>query len=247
MGSLDEISRSLENAPHVIGALLVGSYAVGLETSASDVDVCIIVTEETRRWRRGNILIDGVMIEYAFYPVSHLRYLEEHDVREGKRLRARMLATGAILFGRRGTLTRLKERAVRLLKRPLPRLSRKSVELRKYYLWDQLDNLEELKRRETPGFAYAYFAALQEVLAAYAAYKRCEIPRPARMHHFMTNADFRRRYGIAGIPDRRFRQLFCQAIAKPSLPALRRITAYAHERMGGFMIDGWALSGRSGR
>lgn len=83
---------------HVLGALLVGSYAVGLETPQSDIDICIIFEDKIRYWERGDIIISGFIVEYACYSRFYLKQLQKRDLKEGKRLRTRMLATGKILF-----------------------------------------------------------------------------------------------------------------------------------------------------
>lgn len=232
-----------QNKKNVRGAFLVGSYAAGLETSRSDIDICIILKDNVGHWRRGNTIVLGFLIEYALYSEPYFEMLQRQDLLEGKRLRTRMIATGHIIFDKDGSLKQFQKKARRLLARKMPRLNKEQVELRKYYLWDQLDNLKDLAEREVPGFEYAYFAALQEIIAFYAAFLRIEIPRPARIHRFITDEDFRSRYDINEIPDTVFTGLFEKAMHGPSLKMIEQITEHVYEKTGGFSINGWYLQG----
>jgi hypothetical protein len=227
--------------PAAEGALLVGSYAVGLEDSFSDIDVCIIVSDSVQEWKRGNVMRSGFLIEYSIYPISYLRKLQDQDLVNRKRLRTRMLATGRVLFDKNGTIKTLQNEARKEILENLPPVADVDLEIRKYYLWDQLDNLYSLQKEKSPGFIYAYFIALQEVIEKYAAYLRLELPRPGRMHRFLTDAEFCKRYMIPQIPDPEFRELFELAMREPLIEKLERITRLVHDRMGGFVIDGWTV------
>lgn len=229
----------------VLGAMLVGSYAVGLETPQSDIDLCIILKDGVRYWKRGDVLISGFIVEYAFYPRRYLKKLQEKDLKEGKRLRTRMLATGKILFDTKEIVKQIQVEARKLINRKLAPLQAEEVELRKYYLWDQLDNLRSLMEQHANGFVYTYYACLYEILAFYSAFLRTEIPRPARIHRFLTEEEFRKHYNIAPLPDTVFVGLFEKAMHKPSLQIVERLTSYVYENTGGFSINGWTLSGRT--
>lgn len=248
--TINEFLRPWNRRRDVIGALLVGSYATGLATLQSDIDICIILRDTIRRWRRGNIVMSGFLIEYAAYPIPHLKYLQDRDLTEGMRLRTRMLATGIILFDRTGTIQKLQRKARWLLRKKLPKQSKEIIEMHKYLLWNQLDNLLDLKKEHSQGkggFAYAYYAGLQNILHFYASFLRLEIPRPNRIHRFLYDSEFRKKYSIAGLPDVSFSKLFESAMREPSLPIFKQLTAYVHKRMGGFSINGWKLRGHTPR
>ena len=241
--AIEAFLRPRKRNKHVIGTLLVGSYATGLETPLSDIDVCMVLENGVRRWERGNVMVSDFLVEYAAYPIAYIKYLQERDLRERMRLRTRMLATGIILFDKNGVVRRLQKEARVLLKRKLPPQYTETTEIHKYLLWDQLNNLRDLRRQRARGFAYAYYAALQNLLNFYASYLRIEVPRPNRIHCFFSDAEFRARYGIRAFPDAMFSKLFERAMRWPSLPILTRLTARVHKRMGGFSINGWKLCG----
>lgn len=235
------IAPWLEN-PEVEGVLLVGSYAVGLENSFSDIDICIVMADSVSQWTRGNSIVSGFLIEYSFYPVGYLKQLQEQDLASRKRLRTRMLATGKIIYDKNGLIKELQKEAREKIVEGLSPITKEALEIRKYYLWDQLDNLRSLAEEKSPGLAYAYFTALQEILETYAAYLGLEIPRPGRIYRFLTDIEFCKRYLITEIPDPEFIAFFESAMRNPSLKTLEQITQLVHERMGGFNINGWTIT-----
>ena len=111
----------------------------------------------------------------------------------------------------------------------------------KYYLWDQLDNIRDLAHQRSPGYAYAYFCGLQNILQHYAAYLGSETLRPVRMYQFLTDPEFRRKYMIEEFPDARFMQLAARCFEDVSLAKIEQLTEYVQSQMGGFKLDGWTL------
>ena len=239
--AINEFLTLWKRRKNVTGAFLVGSYATGLATSQSDIDICIILRDTARYWQCGNTMVSGFLVEYAAYSISYLSYLQERDLKEKMRLRTRMLATGIILFDKLGILNGLQQQARQLIKKKLPAQTRELTEIYKYLLWDQLDNLQDLQQRQAPGFAYAYYVGLQDILRFYAAFLRSEIPRPTRINSFLTSTKFQKQYGIAPLPDPYFCQIFESAMHGPSLSIFKQLTDHVHNRMGGFSIDGWTL------
>ena len=238
---LDEFLAPWFEHPNVEGALLTGSNAVGLQDERSDVDVCIIFNDDSRHWGRGNVQKGEFLIEYAFYTLTALKKMQMQDFTQRKRIRTRMLAIGKILFDKHGVLTKLKAEAGEKLKEPMPTISEFDLEVRKYNLWDQLDNLKSLEANNSPGYTYAYFASLQNLIETYAMYLQIELPRPGRMWQFANDASFREKYSIQDFPDKMFIDQFSEAVAQPSTVLLESLTRHVHNKTGGFDVDGWSL------
>jgi hypothetical protein len=238
---LDEFLAPWFEHPNTEGALLVGSYAVGLQDDRSDVDVCIILNDDSSHWGRGNVQKGKYLIEYAFFTLAGLKQMQERDLVSRKRLRTRMIATGKVYFDKHGVLARLKAEAMEKLSEPMPESSEFDLEVRKYNLWDQLDNLKSLEAKQSLGYAYAYYAALQDIIEAYALHLGIELPRPGRMWCFLNEDDFRTKYRILEFPDRDFIAAFSSAMTHPSTATLETLTKHVHEKTGGFDVDGWNL------
>lgn len=243
--AIDEFLSDWRNRDDVLGILLVGSYATGLQNFQSDVDICIILNNTAKYWKRGNVIISDFLIEYAVYPIYYFRQIQKNDMVQGKRLRTRMLATGQVLFDNsRGVILKLQDEARTCIRQKLPQESAQMTELHKYYLWDQLDNLRYLSKIKSPEFHYAYYSALQNLIESYVAFLRVEIPRPNNVRRFLTDEDFQKRYALDPIPDTVFSKSFEKAMCEPSLEYLEQLTNHVHECMGGFNINKWTLSGK---
>ncbi len=226
-----------------LGAMLVGSFASGLQTRYSDIDVYIILKEGTPWRRRGDKKYGDFLVEYNAHTIKFIKELIEKDKVQGKRHCLRKIATGIIQFDSTGEVKKLQEEARQLMSMPLPQFrDAEWVEMSKYYMWDQIDNLRDLADREDPGFEYAYFAGVANIVEYYAKFLGAEILRPVRTHSFFSNKEFCRKYGIVPFPDKEFAVLVIECMKGAALDRVERLTAHVAEKMGGFWIDGWVLS-----
>ena len=242
--AIEKFLKLWQNRKDTLGALLVGSYATNLQTSNSDIDICIILNEKAPYWKRGNVVISGFLIEYGIYPLSYFQKIQIKDLQIRKRIRTRMLSTGKVLFDKsNGHIAKLQEEARLQLKQKLPQLSESSKEFYKYLLWDQLDNLQYLYKTRSRGLTYAYYVGLQNIIEYYAAALCLEIPRTNNIYRFLTNSSFHKKYQITPLPDPVFLELFKNAMGGLSLINFEKLTSHVQEITGGFSINGWTLSG----
>lgn len=225
-----------------LGIMLVGSFATGLQTKYSDVDVYIILKEETPWRERGDKMYGDFLVEYNAHTIRFIKELIDKDKAQGKRHCLRKIATGTIQFDPTGKVKELQEEARQLMDTPLPQSRDPEwVEMSKYYMWDQIDNMRDLADRKDPGFAYAYFAGVANVVEYYAKFLGAEILRPVRMHSFFSNEEFHKKYGIVPFPDKEFAALVIECMKGAVLDKVEHLTAYVTEKMGGLQIDGWIL------
>lgn len=225
-----------------LGAILAGSFASGLQNKYSDVDVCIILKKGTPWRERGDKKYGDFLVEYNAYTISFIKELIEKDKTQGKRHCLRKIATGIIQFDPTGKVKKLQEETKRHMGIPLPQ-SRNSewVEMSKYYMWDQIENLRDLADRKDPGFKYAYFAGVASIVEYYAKFIGAEVLRPVRAHSFFSSEEFCKKYGITPFPDKEFASLVIECMKGAILDRVEHLTACAIEKMGGLQIDGWIL------
>lgn len=228
----------------VAGILLAGSYATGLATKFSDIDLYIVLSDQANNRERGNDIIDGWIIEYNADPIRYVRSLQREQYHVGLRHCARKVATGKVLFERDATLKNLQEEARRFMRKKLPRKNKIRIEMMKYYLWDQIDNLRDLAHQKSAGFEYAYYCGLQMLFGFYGEYLGAELLRPVRVHQFMTDSTFREKYAIEAFPDAVFMRMASRCMIKVDLKRIEKLTFYVQEKMGGFKSDGWRLRAR---
>ncbi|MBO8174400.1 MAG: hypothetical protein H0Z18_03995 [Thermococcus sp.] len=70
-------------------------------------------------WReRGNLVIDGVLIEYFANPVKQIKYYFEKEFKQNKRSTARIITIGKVLFDKTGIAEELKKEALKYMKKP---------------------------------------------------------------------------------------------------------------------------------
>ncbi len=239
--ALEKFISGWRKEDFVEAALLTGSYAVGLETERSDVDVYIIISDNVDWRERGNVVIDGVLIEYFANPVRQIRAYLEEEFAEYSRSTARIIAMGKVLFDKTGRTEDLKAEAFEYLRKPFRRPDETWVELSKYFLWDMLDSLRDAEERNDPSFGYLYNIALNRTLEIYSKFLGVEIPPASKVYRLFRDGRFRDAYMFEEYPDREFVVLFLNALEETKAENLERVIKRVLEKMGGLSIDGWKL------
>jgi len=239
--ALEKFLRPWRSRPQVVGALVAGSYVAGTADDYSDVDVHIVLAANVRWRRKGLKTIDGVLIEYFANPIRQLKadMAEEHS--NGERSTARMFATGKVVFDKSGAVRRFQKTCQKEMKRKFKKQDRVEIEIGKYNLWDGLDELKSLKKQALPGFEYAYYVLLHEILKTYAQFLGAEVWAVAKTWKFFRNSRYRRQYQLAAFPDSRFASIFLAAVSTPSISRIESLTRYAQTQMGGFETGNWTL------
>ncbi|WP_461862851.1 nucleotidyltransferase domain-containing protein [Thermococcus sp.] len=241
MQALERFIGEWRERDFVEAALLTGSYAVGLETERSDVDVYIILSDDVGWRERGNVLVDGVLIEYFANPPKQIRRYFEEEFASYSRSTARIIAMGKVLFDKTGIAEDFKAEAFEYLRKPFERPDTTWVELSKYFLWDHLDSLKDAEERSDPSFSYLYYMALSRTLEVYSKFLGVEIPPASKVYRLFRNENFRRAYMFEEFPDGEFVELFLSALRECRAENLERVIEHVLEKMGGFSIDGWKL------
>jgi len=239
--SLEKFLDPWKEKDCVEAALLTGSYALGLQTPRSDVDVYIILSDDVGWRERGNVLVNGVLIEYFANPIRAVRKYFEEELAQNSRSTARIILTGKVLFDKTGIIEILKAEAEEYMGKPFPKLDAVKVELVKYFLWDVLDSLKDAEERGEPDYAYLYHLALRRALESYARFLRTEIPPADKVYRLFSDEAFRKAYLFPDFPDDDFVSLFLRAMQKVRTENAEALINHVLERMGGFSIDGWRL------
>lgn len=239
--ALNKFLKDWKDKDFVEAALLTGSYAIGMETKYSDVDVYIILSD-TVEWReRGNKAIDGVLIEYFANPMKQIKHYFKKEFKENNRSTARIITIGKVLFDKTGITEELKREALEYMKKPFKKPDEVWVEITKYFLWDMLDSLKDAKERNDPSFNHLYHLTLSRALEVYSKFLCIETPPASKAYRLFTDEEFRKAYLFEPFPDEKFVALFLNAMQEENLETLEKLIVYVFEKMGGFNIDGWRL------
>jgi len=238
---LNKFLAEWKEKDEVVGAVLAGSYATGSATDHSDIDIHIVLADNVDWRERGNKIVDGFLIEYFANPVPQIKKYFEDEHQKNRRTCATMYAAGKILFDKNETVQTLQSESKEFITKPFRKQSDAEVEILKYYLWDQLDNLKELNLTKSPIFNYAYFKALSKIIDVYAGFLQVEIAPPSKIYKYYTDEGFRKKYLIDKFPDDNFTDLAVECLVRSDYSNIEKLTEYTFDQMDEFNIDGWKL------
>ncbi|AFL95739.1 hypothetical protein CL1_1540 [Thermococcus cleftensis] len=239
--ALEKFIEGWKTKDFVEAALLTGSYALGLQTARSDIDVYIVLSDDVDWRERGNVVVDGFLIEYFANPARQIRRYFEKELVQNSRSTARIITIGKVLFDKTGIAEALKSEALEYMKRPFERPDETWVEIAKYFLWDMLDSLKDAEDRNDPSSGYLYNLALNRALEVYSKFLGVEIPPASKVYRLFRDENFRRAYLYLDFPDEKFVNLFLRGIKEVRTENVEALINYILEQMGGFRIDGWRL------
>ncbi|MSR86049.1 nucleotidyltransferase domain-containing protein [Candidatus Woesearchaeota archaeon] len=237
--------ESWKTKKKVIGALVCGSYVTGKPSEHSDIDLHIILSHKTSWRERGNVYVNGYLIEYFANPPKQILNYFKDDFESGNYHSPNMFITGKILFDKKGELKKLQELALKFKKKSFPSVGKVSLELQKYSLWDKEDNLRDLYSKNTPDFYYVYYNSLREIFETYAKFLRFPLSSTDKTYSVLTDSFTLKKYLLSPFPDTEFVSIFkeCLSLRSPfeMLKHYEKLTFYVHSNMGGFSLDGWKI------
>ena len=112
--ALNKFLERYENEDYYEGAIACGSYVSGNNNEFSDIDVHIVL-KRGNDWReRGNLEVDGFLIEYFANPVNKYESEMEREKIERGNHSTKMFARGKIVRDKNGEVKNLREKAKEL-------------------------------------------------------------------------------------------------------------------------------------
>ncbi|MGM5481135.1 MAG: nucleotidyltransferase domain-containing protein [Nanobdellota archaeon] len=243
--SIENFLQKWKNKDNVLAAVLTGSYATGLQTKHSDINIHIILDNNTTWRERGYKTVDKHHIAYFATPFQQLIKHLDDDKQLGRNVDATAFAGGQILFDKTGVGEQLQEHAAQELKTPFPELDKQHVELLKAAIHEGFLKLQSSHADKTSGFSFAYNLYLDKILSSYARFLNTDLPHQEKIGAFLTDRSFQSRYGVNTIPDTRFKTLFKEALSTGAktkqLDAARKLRNYTLKKMGGFDENNWKV------
>lgn len=229
----------------LVAVLACGSYVTGNPSTHSDIDLHLILPEGTNWRERGNIILDGILIEYFANPPQQIKAYFKEDYTDGNYMSPTQFLTGLVIFDKIGIIPQLQKVAQTYKDKAFPRTPAPLVELQKYSLWDTLDNVQDSYERKSKDFFLVYYTALHHLYETYAKYLRYPVSGFAKVYDTLTNNISRKKYLLTSFPDTQFVTLFEKAIQLQDTDAMTQsitsLTEYVLKKMGGLQIDGWKL------
>ncbi len=233
------------NKPYFEGAILCGSYATGNQNKFSDIDVHIIISN-TQKWReRGNVEIDGFLMEYFINPVQQIQEEFKSDIPRGRIHCANMFAFGKILLDKHGYLKQLQHEAQVFFKKRLPKYKKSDLKFDIYGVWSLMDELNSLSD-EKKSVYLVYNKLLENLMLLY--FKNNRIPKISltKIEKILGETAFTERYHIQKLPDKKFTKLFLDALHGQNVQSIQKLYDFVIRDLGGFDITKFKLKGKLG-
>ncbi len=186
------LSKALEyfrKKKNILGILVSGSYVTGNLSKNSDIDLFIVMKDVN--WREKGIkLFNGVEVEYFLQPYSQILKYFERETDSTKRTTISIFSSGKILYDSQNKVKELVNIAKKLSKKRLPPLPKAKLDLVKYFVEDNLKDLEDAVEKEDVALANLIINFLfNDVLENYYVVKR--LPKP-KLKYLLT--DIRDKY-----------------------------------------------------
>ena len=239
----DKFLEEWKDKDYVVGAVVAGSYVTGNPTPNSDVDIHILLSDDIQWRERGNKIVNGYLIEYFANPLKRqYKYLEE-DYKKRTRTTTHMFSNGLILFDKTGEVKKFVSEMKKLDKEPFEEVSKEEIEMMKYFIWDNFDNVEGHYKAGKKGFELVYYNSLYKIYSSYSKYLGETIVQPQKFYEELV--DDKKVFLEKGFRDEKFCKLIEKSVNEKDkqdlVNNLKELTEYVLEQMGGFEIDGWIV------
>ena len=234
---LEKFISEYKNKDYVIGAILCGSYATGNYTKRSDIDVHII-TKDISYKQRGNVIIDGIMIEYFMNPLSEVYKYLENDFKNRRRLAdANMYVNGVVLFDKTGDIEKLREDSKKYYELEFDAPDKNTVMCNNYACWDLMDEIND-KMDNNEEYNFLYWMLFKELISNYYYKNKISTVPFTKLEKIYRNMDYREKYHLKNMPPQEFIDLVISVFDNKSYDSLKKLYEYV---MGDFKITDFVL------
>ncbi|MCG7436698.1 nucleotidyltransferase domain-containing protein [Lysinibacillus fusiformis] len=241
--ALETFLNDWQGRDEVVGALVCGSYVTGHPSERSDIDVHIILSNDVKWRERGNQIVDGFLIEYFANPPGQIRRYFQDDFNKHRTMSMVQFQTGQILFDYTGIINELKLEAYAWQEKNYETINKTVLKLKKYGLWDMLDNTKDCYEQKRGDFIFVYHHALATLFMEYGQFLNVDTIPTYQIHAYLVDPIYLQKYMKSAFPDEHFKQMFLHALKESNteqmLESLEALVSYVLKQMGGFCIDGW--------
>ncbi len=225
---LEKFIKEYKEKDYVIGAILCGSYATGNNTDRSDIDVHII-TKDIGYKQRGNVIIEGIMIEYFMNPLSQSYKYLENDFKQKRRLAdANMYGNGIILFDKTGELQKLKEDSLKYYEMEFDEPEETTMMINNYACWDLMDEIKD-KIDNNENYDLNYYMLLKELINNYYYKNKIATVPITKIEKIYRNREYREKYHLKNMPTQDFINLVLDIIDNKSFETINKLYEYVME------------------
>lgn len=192
---------NFEHKDDISGVLVCGSFITGTPNNHSDLDVHIVLKRDVDYRERGNVIVDGLLIEYFANSPKQIEKYFKDDIQEFETSSMVQFITGEIIIDKYGDIEELKKLARKLIDCSFLQGKEKLFILNLYGLWDMKDDVNALYENNTKDFEFVYYNKLNSVLSLLFKYLKIPYNTKAVFGH-MTKESTRRKYLLKQLEDK---------------------------------------------
>lgn len=211
--ALDVFLNQWKNKKSVIGILLTGSYAVGLQNKNSDIDIRIIFNQTQTKTLKGLTTINGYTFSYLGRSSDSIKRKFNSEFISRQKFEAYIFNIGKILYDPKNTIMELKDLAATYVVTPFLKKSNIKSEVKAglYGLYNYKNHLISTDE-DSPFFHYHYYVFLKKVLLYYSSYLGYESFLDTKTEKVLCDPIYRAAYHWEDFPDKDFVKLWISGI-----------------------------------
>lgn len=239
---LNKFIDTLDYKDDIIGVLACGSYITGNPSSHSDLDVHIILKDEVKYRERGNKFISGLLIEYFSNSANQIRQYFRDDYKNMRTNSWVQFITGIAVFDKFGIVKKLKDEAQTFFDKGFSDINTDTGLLKRYELWDMLDNLQDAFENNRLDFDFMYYTNLDKLIATYMRFVKLPYNKNTILGN-ITSEIVRAKYLLSELPHKFISDSIQTCILADSrdkkINSYQKLTNRIMDICGGFNIDGF--------
>jgi hypothetical protein len=209
---LSEFIDRIKGRLKIDGLLLSGSYAHGVPTEHSDLDVRVVLRNSDLTKERGIVSIEQRDVSY--FAMSFIQYSQvmNEQFRKNSKFEARIIATSKIFYQKEGSdLTKaIINKAKNIIETPFPEPELNTKIANLYALRNHYKKVIQLKLSSAL-FNYNYFVFLHHLLSVYSLFSKNEHILEDKLEAFFFSEAFRKTHLMDDLPHDNFKKLFVNA------------------------------------
>lgn len=234
---LNKFLEPYKNDDKILGAILGGSYANNNYNESSDIDISIITIDENYN-KRGNVIIDGIMIEYFINSINGLRkYMDDEFNNRHMLATANLIGNGKIIFKKSDTILELQKEAKYYYNKEFPSPNETKIMCKKYACFDSYDELKT-KVKNNESYSLNYFVLLQTLIDLYYYSNNIATIPITKVEKIYRDNEYSKKYNLKNEPCADFKNMVLECIDKMSIDSIDRLYNYV---MGDFSITDFNL------
>ena len=243
--ALSKFLEKHENEDYYEGAIACGSFVSGNNNEYSDIDVHIIL-KRGNEWReRGNLEVDGFLIEYFANPVNKYEQYCIDEAHDSKHHTIAMFANGIIVSDKNGEVKKLKDKASEAVRCEVKDLSEFELLSSKYGCWDKYDELKVIYLENRDNFYLAYYELYKDLITLHGRLKKLRAFSFTKLDKLLDSKLFRDNYGISKFYDEYdtgiIRDCMVLDTREKMMKKITDLYKYVMDLSGGFDINKFVL------